>query len=593
MKMQRYRKLDLLGSGGMGEVWLVHDEQLGCYWAMKLLKEDSDADHRKAFEKETAVLTSLQHPAIPRIVDRIDEDGQSAVIMDLVEGIALSDCKEMSTEAQLIDWAKQLLDILKHIHERQILYLDLKPDNIMLDPAGRLHLIDFGIACFKNEQNPSQQRFGTIGYSPQEQYEASELDERCDIYAFGKTMLALATGASADQLQTMQAADTSLSQGFRLLIDGCIRQNRSERYDCADQILKDLERIHSLHSEIHMRKKRRKRIRCCLFGFGTLCYIGVGSCLFADHQLKCIRYEAAMRASDYPTAIMQRPNKVEPYRRLYEETYKEQLQLAQKDATFTDAIAQARSYSVKRMQEYRLDVTICDDEFLALIVQDVLLSGDESLLSYAAHACEAFQERSKYEVLSQLIHAMSEQQPFTQSEQIIAKWLTQKQSQKNYMEWGILFAQLYELHVLELDETAFQHWRTLMTRLEEIRSLQDIDWLNEDMTRLLYVMQADCYYQYGRYLKTNSSSEFQKSFESLFAVNEQMRLSGYRDVQVLSQCGNACLYLFTEGEDTMRFHLLEQSKQYFEAALSINRNDTAATKGLADCERLMKYWGRL
>lgn len=158
-----------------------------------------------------------------------------------------------------------------------------------------------------------------------------------------------------------------------------------------------------------------------------------------------------------------------------------------------------------------MDVTICDDEFLALIVQDVLLSGDESLLSYAAHACEAFQDRSKYEVLSQLIHAMSEQQPFTQSEQIIAKWLTQKQSQKNYMEWGILFAQLYELHVLELDETAFQHWRTLMTRLEETRSLQDIDWLNEDMTRLLYVMQADCYYQYGRYLKTNSSSEFQKA----------------------------------------------------------------------------------
>lgn len=590
---KRYRKLELLGSGGMGEVWLVHDEQLGCYWAMKLLKEDSDADCRNAFEKEIAILTALHHPAIPRIVERINEDGQIGVIMDLVEGISLGECKEMSDEAQLLDWAKQLLDILKHIHDQQILYLDLKPDNIMLDRNGRLHLIDFGIACFKNKQDSTRQRFGTIGYSPKEQYEAALLDERCDIYAFGKTMLALASGAAGDQLQSLNTGNTSLSQGFRLLIDGCIQEDKDLRYDSIELLVKDLDRLHRLHSEIHTRVKRRKRIRCFLFCLGTLCYLSAAFCMIADYQIRCIRYDAAMQNGDYQTAIAQELSKPEPYQRYYEETYKEQLKNAKKDAPLMEAMAQARSYSIKRMQEYQLDLTICNDEFLSRMIQDALLSGDETLLDYAYRACEALRDQSRYEVLYQLCIATVEKKPFAQSEQIIAKWLTQEQNQKNFMEWGFLYAQLYELHTLELDEEAYRHWQSLMQRLAEISGLADIDWLNEDMTRLLYLMQADSYYQYGRYIKTKGNTQFKESFGKLFALNDAMRASGYPDAQVLAQCGNACLYLFTEGDETMQFHLLEQSKRYFEEALSIRGDDIAASKGLADCERLMSYWGRL
>lgn len=589
----RYRKLELLGSGGMGEVWLVHDEQLGCYWAMKLLKKDSDADSRAAFERETAILTALHHHGIPRIVDRIHDAGQVGVIMDLVEGVALSEYREMCDETTLLHWAKQLLDILKHIHSQQILYLDLKPENIMLDRNHDLHLIDFGIACFKKEQDLSLQRYGTIGYSPKEQYETTLLDERCDIYAFGKTMLALASGASGKALASMKTDNTSLSQGFRLLLDGCIHEDKEYRYDHVDEVLRDLEKLNRLHTEIHIRKKRRKCIRACLYGLGTFCFISALCCQVIDYQIRLHRYETAMLQADYQTAIAQQLKKSLPYQRLYEEIYNEQLKQAKTEASLVSAIAQARSYSVKRMQEYQLDLAICDDEFLSRMIQDALLSGDEALRDYAYRAALSLQDQNRYRLLIKLCIATAEKKPFAESEQIIAEWLKQEQNQQHFTEWGFLYAQLYELHALELDEAAYLRWQALMKRLYDIRSVLDVDWLNEDMTRLLYLMQADSYYQYGRYMKNQGNANFHAAFEKLFALNDAMKHDGYCEAQILSQCGNACLYLFTEGDETMKLHWLKQSQQYFETALSINKHDTAASKGLADCKRFMKYWGYL
>ena len=112
------------------------------------------------------------------------------------------------------------------------------------------------------------------------------------------------------------------------------------------------------------------------------------------------------------------------------------------------------------------------------------------------------------------------------------------------------------------------------------------------MTRLLYLMKADSYYQYGRYLKTRGG-KLKPCYDKLFAVNEAMKEAGYQEAQVLSQCGNACLDLFSQGGKNMQLQWLKQSKQYFESALKIRDDDIPAAKGLQDCERLMSYWGRI
>lgn len=590
---QRYRKIDLLGKGGMGEVWLVHDEQLGCYWAMKLLHEDCDADCKQAFEQEIAVLTALQHPAIPRIVDRILEDGRSGVLMDLVEGISLSAYCEVIQESLLLQWAEQLLDILKHIHEQQILYLDLKPENIMLDKNGNLHLIDFGIACFKQHQNPGKQRYGTVGFAPKEQYEAAVLDERCDIYAFGKTMLALATGIfDAKQLPFVTGSDTNLSQGFRLLLDGCVKEDREQRYHDIEAIQHDLKHLHRLHSEISVRKKRQRLWLRGLTVLGSICYLTAALCVFADYQIRKLRYEEALRSRDYETAIAQQLPYSEPYERLYDEIYQQQLLSYKKDNSFITATRMARAYCIRRMQECGLKLRICDDAFLYRLIQDALLSGDESLYGYAQLACEELKDPDQYEFLSLLCTAMKDNSTFTKGEAEAAAWLQKETKHRQFMEWGFLYAQLYELHALELNEQAFRNWQLLSEQLDEYRQRQDLEWMNEDSLRLLYLMKADSYYQYGRYLNSQSK-QGKQAFQKLLTVNEEMKQAGIQDEQILYECGNACLYLFTEGgKQTMQLHWLDQAKLYFEAALRIRADYTLARSGLQDCERLLNYWGR-
>ena len=105
--MSRYQKVKLLGRGGLGEVWQVHDRELDCDWAMKLLYPDADPAAQQAFALEIAILTKLNHPGIPRIVDKVAQE--NGVIMDLVEGISLNRYAQPITEEQLIDWGTQLL----------------------------------------------------------------------------------------------------------------------------------------------------------------------------------------------------------------------------------------------------------------------------------------------------------------------------------------------------------------------------------------------------------------------------------------------------------------------------------------------------
>ena len=228
-------------------------------------------------------------------------------------------------------------------------------------------------------------------------------------------MLSLATGCSADQLSNLSAADTSLSQGFRLLLEACIKEERSLRYDDVDSICRDIDKLHRLHNEIHIRKIIRKRVRCALYVLGSTCYLGAILCMLADNHLRLQRYDAAMRNQDYALAIAQGTANDEPYQRLYEIAYNEQLIQAKKEGSLINAMAQARGYSIQRMKEYQLDLSICSDAFLARMIQDALMSGDASLYEYAALACEQLQDRTSYELLYQLCMNTVEQKPFSKT----------------------------------------------------------------------------------------------------------------------------------------------------------------------------------
>jgi serine/threonine protein kinase len=195
---QRYRIERLLGGGGMGMVYLAHDQRLSnrpC--AIKeMVDHFIDAQQRleanEYFAREADTLAQLKHPAIPAISDRFDDQNRHYLVMEYVEGRNLEE--ELAQrggplpEGLVIDIARQLCDVLAYLHGLQppIIYRDLKPSNVMLTGNGRVVLVDFGIArLFKAQRKGTM--IGTLGFAPPEQYQGIA-DPRSDIYSLGATL---------------------------------------------------------------------------------------------------------------------------------------------------------------------------------------------------------------------------------------------------------------------------------------------------------------------------------------------------------------------------------------------------------------------
>ncbi len=193
----RYRVRSVLGKGGFGATYLVDDLRLN--GKRRALKEVPEILFD---EYETALLSRLQHPSIPDIIDRFTAGGM--VYLTLEFGGSRTLASERNRQggripfATLLPWMRQLCMVLTYLHTQDppIIHRDLKPENILLDEDGRIMLIDFGIA---KEATPSSMtrtlgRAATHGFSPPEQVMGTGTDQRSDVYALGATCYALLTG---------------------------------------------------------------------------------------------------------------------------------------------------------------------------------------------------------------------------------------------------------------------------------------------------------------------------------------------------------------------------------------------------------------
>ncbi len=192
----RYLVQRRLGQGGMGAVYLAHDQRLDIECAIKemsaaLLKTEEDRDRaRRAFHEEAKLLARLSHPNLPRVSDHFTENGKEYLVMEYVPGETLAQVMRRNpppwSVAEAMALVEPLTDVLHYLHSRQppIIFRDLKPANVMRTPEGQIKLIDFGIArLFKAGQSHDTQAFGTMGYSAPEQYGQGQTDARSDVYA--------------------------------------------------------------------------------------------------------------------------------------------------------------------------------------------------------------------------------------------------------------------------------------------------------------------------------------------------------------------------------------------------------------------------
>ena len=198
----RYRIVRAIKEGGMGAVYEAADDG-GRRYALKALidrftdpKERDEAVAR--FKEEAAILRELNHPQIPRVYNDFLHGGRYYLAMDFVEGEDLEDIQRRQPsnrfdEATVLHWADQIANVLDYLHERRLIYRDMKPSNIMVEKAGgNLKVVDFGIAKLF-QPNERGTLIGTPGYSPPEQYQG-QATPQSDIYALGATLHHLLTG---------------------------------------------------------------------------------------------------------------------------------------------------------------------------------------------------------------------------------------------------------------------------------------------------------------------------------------------------------------------------------------------------------------
>ncbi len=233
----------LLGQGGMGQVFRARDSRLGRTVAIKALPPQfsTDVAMKQRFEREAQALAALNHPHICVLHDVLQIDGLDYLVMELVEGESLSVRLKSGALAipQVLRYGAQIADALAVAHSRGITHRDLKPGNIMVTKSG-VKVLDFGLAKFKGDATITQRGavMGTPQYMAPEQTAGRETDARTDIFALGLILFEMAAGHFYVQGQsTIRVFDEKCAH----IMERCLALEPDDRWQNAADVKAELE----------------------------------------------------------------------------------------------------------------------------------------------------------------------------------------------------------------------------------------------------------------------------------------------------------------------------------------------------------------
>ena len=260
----RYEILELIGSGGMANVYKARCHRLNRLVAIKILKSDlaDNADFRRRFHDESQAVAQLSHANIVSVYDVSTNPDREYIVMELIDGITL---KQYMERRGRMDWREslhfitQIMRGLSHAHSRGSIHRDINPQNIMVLRDGSVKVADFGIACLANaSQTLTQEALGSVHYISPEQARGDRIDARSDIYSAGVVLYEMLTGrlpfegdsavsVAIQHLSSVPLAprdiDPSIPEPLELICMKAMNSDPDKRYPTADAMLEDLEKF--------------------------------------------------------------------------------------------------------------------------------------------------------------------------------------------------------------------------------------------------------------------------------------------------------------------------------------------------------------
>lgn len=258
----RYKILDMIGGGGMANVYLAHDMILDRDVAVKMLRLDfvDDEEFIKRFHREAQSATSLAHPNIVSIYDVGEEDRMYYIVMEYVDGQTLKQYIQKNSPIPVdkaLEIMKQLTSAISHAHQNHIIHRDIKPHNILIDHDGNIKITDFGIAMALSATSITQTNsvLGSVHYLSPEQARGGMANRKSDIYSLGIVMFELLTGrlpfsgesAVSIALKHLQSETPSLRrwnptipQSVENIVLKATAKDQFHRYDSVEEVEEDL-----------------------------------------------------------------------------------------------------------------------------------------------------------------------------------------------------------------------------------------------------------------------------------------------------------------------------------------------------------------
>ncbi|GEM_PF-892820 len=256
--LNREYRVEYLGAGGMSITYKALKEGIPYF-----IKEVPSSDSKKviALSQEKATLERLDHPGTVKVFDLFEENGYYYLVMEYIEGTSLDRLIPLQGSAPLKEkdvflWAWQLYEIFEYLHSQkpQIIYRDLKPQNVIKDPEGRIHLIDFGIArVYKEYKDWDTESMGTVLTASPEHYGGKQTDVRSDIYTIGATLHCLFTGGGDRGSGVFEFAPvSSLRPGFSKELDKVILKAVEIMPDDRFQSIEEMRMAHLQASQLQI-----------------------------------------------------------------------------------------------------------------------------------------------------------------------------------------------------------------------------------------------------------------------------------------------------------------------------------------------------